>query len=94
MSKHEDRRQRPARAGDGTLPAKRDRPDINWFGSSQRPVEEFADDHHPGMGGLPPANPGIGGSGAARARDAWEDNAPLAPAEVFPKGGPEAQSDG
>lgn len=103
MPKQEDRRQRPARAGDGTLPEKNDRPDINWFGSSKRPVEEFADDHHPDAGGVAPRNPGYGesggesGGGSAENRErneTRERDAGGASADVFPSGGPEAQSDG
>lgn len=88
MADHEDRSQRPARAGDGTLPAEKKRPDINWYGSSKRPVEEFANDHHPEVGGNPPENPGYSGN------DSKKREAPVAPADVFPTGGPGAQSDG
>lgn len=95
----EDRRQRPARAGDGTLPESEDRPDINWFGSSKRPAEEFLNDHRPEHDNRPPD--ATTGEGLRKNHGNKNQAAPSGAPEpdevsgdVFPTGGPEAQSDG
>ncbi|MCM2282975.1 MAG: hypothetical protein NDI61_14130 [Bdellovibrionaceae bacterium] len=106
MSHSEDRRQRPARAGDGTLPDKKDRPDANWFGSSKRPSEEFINDHRSGDDERPLRIPSVnevtgeitkensGNHRASTAKTAVPPSVNSQANDVFPAGGPESQSDG
>ena len=83
---NDDKNVRP-KAGDGTLQEERTETQANWYGASQRPQEEFINEHA--------ANRGTDPDTASKEKAAQtSESVPQAPEEIFPFGDPGSQSDG
>ena len=78
------------RAGDGTLSEKRQEPEANWYGASQYPQEEYIKEHRE------PSRASLGGeqNQTSDENSGSDKDQAQAPKDIFPVGGPEAQSDG